>query len=905
MTQNQESQIGDYIIKRTLGKGTFSKVKLGIHKTTKEKVAIKILEKSKIKEKDDLERIIREMEILNKLNHPNIAKVYEICESDEYFFIIMEYCSGGELFNYIVRNHRLTEEESSYFFYQIINCLEYIHSKKIAHRDLKPENLLLDENNIIKIIDFGLSNFYYGKKLTTPCGSPCYASPEMISGNKYNGFLIDIWAIGITLFAMICGFLPFEDDDNEILFKKILECKLKFPFHVSKCAKDIIRKILVTDPNERIDIKDIKLHPFYLCGKDIFEEKFLVVGNDDRDDEDVIQDFFNKGNIRFKEFGLGFGFQEDNCENRSFVIDYDKIDVEKMIFDYRKKKMIKEEANNGNNFSVENGNKDNDEKKIKENEEKKNKEIEDIKIKEKEEIKNKHIEENKNEEIEEKKNKEKEEIKNKEKEKNIKENEEIKNKHIEEIKNEEIEEKKIKENEEIKNQEIEKSKNKENEKNKNKETETKKEENNDTITKHKINNENIIDNLNNNIINNTKPKRENLKTENSNKENIKTENIKNQNQKLRNKTGITNRKEYNFKNIRPTTKEKKRRNNKTPNNKQELKSPNMNLQINTNPIISPQITYRNSITPSITNRETTSRTTTNSNNNNLNNIIKNQKKDILFLNNLNTGLNSQINNNFNNENNNLNQVFNDYLNNGNLLMKKNNKFRNQKITIVNKKIKKPNQCKTVNTTINKENNSSLYNNNNINYNNLINFNNNIVKKKGKNTLRNDIDFGDINDLSGRNDYRVNNNIEYLQTETNTKTHRGKFNFFKFRITNDSPPKIPLINLNSSINNDNENQKNNNNNTNNNNKKKITINNNLLKNSPEKKLPSIMNNLDIKRNNKLDFLFSNRTHLKTEGNIEGSLINSNFISKIGESTKLRFNRPIKFHKMKKNDLYNVN
>ena len=163
--------LSEYETKETIGKGTFSKVKLGIHKATNEKVAIKILEKSKIKEKDDLQRIIREMQILNELNHPNIVKVYEICESDEYFFIIMEYCSGGELFNYIVRNHRLIEEESSYFFYQIINCLEYIHSKKIAHRDLKPENLLLDENNIIKIIDFGLSNYYSGKKLITPCGS--------------------------------------------------------------------------------------------------------------------------------------------------------------------------------------------------------------------------------------------------------------------------------------------------------------------------------------------------------------------------------------------------------------------------------------------------------------------------------------------------------------------------------------------------------------------------------------------------------------------------------------------------------------------------------------------------------------------------------------------------------------
>ena len=119
-SQKQETIIGDYIVKKTLGKGTFSKVKLGIHKVTNQKVAIKILEKSKIVEKDDLERIIREMDIIRQLNHPNIARVYEMCESDDFFFIMMEYCSGGELFNYIVKNQRLSEDETSYFFYQIL-----------------------------------------------------------------------------------------------------------------------------------------------------------------------------------------------------------------------------------------------------------------------------------------------------------------------------------------------------------------------------------------------------------------------------------------------------------------------------------------------------------------------------------------------------------------------------------------------------------------------------------------------------------------------------------------------------------------------------------------------------------------------------------------------------------------
>ena len=272
--------LGDYIIKQTIGKGTFSKVKLGINKTTNQKVAIKILEKCKIVEKDDLERIVREMSIITKLNHQNVIKVFEMYETSENFLIIMEYCEGGELFNYIVEHQRLSEEETAYFFYQLINGIEYIHSQKIVHRDLKPENLLLDSNNILKIIDFGLSNYYNGTYLSTPCGSPCYASPEMVGGNTYNGFYIDVWSTGIILFAMMCGYLPFEDPDNEVLFKKILECKLHYPSHLSPLAKDIMKKILVTDPEKRIKIEEIKQHKFYLKGKKLFNLKFKDENNE-------------------------------------------------------------------------------------------------------------------------------------------------------------------------------------------------------------------------------------------------------------------------------------------------------------------------------------------------------------------------------------------------------------------------------------------------------------------------------------------------------------------------------------------------------------------------------------------------------------------------------------------------
>ena len=301
----KEFQIGNYLIKNTLGQGTFGRVKLGIYLPTMEKMAIKILEKSKIHDKDDKIRINREFEMLTKFNHINVILVTEIFESYDSYYSVMEYCEGGELFNYIVKKRRLSEEESAFFYYQLINGLEYIHSLNMVHRDLKPENLLLTKEHILKIIDFGLSNYYKDKNklLSTPCGSPCYASPEMIAGKNYDGFKIDIWSTGIILYAMLCGFLPFEDNDNDQLFKKILECKLEFPKYVKGNSKDLIQKILVTNPKERITIKDIKQHPFYILGKHIFDNNFTIKE-------------FNRNNYNENE------------------IEYIQIDVDKNTIDY-------------------------------------------------------------------------------------------------------------------------------------------------------------------------------------------------------------------------------------------------------------------------------------------------------------------------------------------------------------------------------------------------------------------------------------------------------------------------------------------------------------------------------------------------------------------------------------------
>jgi 5'-AMP-activated protein kinase, catalytic alpha subunit len=163
--------------------------------------------------------VSREIEILKMIRHPYIIQLFEIIETPKQLFLIMEYVSGGELFDFIVKKQKLTEQESCKYFQQIICGVEYLHELGIVHRDLKPENLLLDYQNNLKLVDFGLSNTYkQGETLKTACGSPCYAAPEMIEGKSYLGSRVDIWSTGVILFAMVAGYLPFEDKDTGKLY---------------------------------------------------------------------------------------------------------------------------------------------------------------------------------------------------------------------------------------------------------------------------------------------------------------------------------------------------------------------------------------------------------------------------------------------------------------------------------------------------------------------------------------------------------------------------------------------------------------------------------------------------------------------------------------------------------------
>jgi 5'-AMP-activated protein kinase catalytic alpha subunit len=189
----------------------------------------------------------------------------------------MEYCPGGELFDYIVKHQRVKEKEACRFFQQIIAGVEYIHKLGVVHRDLKPENLLLDHSKNIKLVDFGLSNTYQpGELLKTACGSPCYAAPEMIAGHKYVGIKVDMWSCGIILYALICGYLPFEDPNTNQLYKKILSGEFKTPEFLSLEAKDLLKGILNTDPEKRFSIDQVRRHRWFNQHKQEIHKGILV-----------------------------------------------------------------------------------------------------------------------------------------------------------------------------------------------------------------------------------------------------------------------------------------------------------------------------------------------------------------------------------------------------------------------------------------------------------------------------------------------------------------------------------------------------------------------------------------------------------------------------------------------------
>uniref|UniRef100_A0A182K9G4 non-specific serine/threonine protein kinase n=1 Tax=Anopheles christyi TaxID=43041 RepID=A0A182K9G4_9DIPT len=292
-------RVGFYEIEKTIGKGNFAVVKLARHRITKNEVAIKIIDKSqldpgnlqkvyreveimkrldhphiiklyqvaiKIIDKSqldpgNLQKVYREVEIMKRLDHPHIIKLYQVMETQSMIYIVSEYASQGEIFDYIAKYGRLNERAARNKFWQILSAVEYCHNKGIVHRDLKAENLLLDSKMDIKIADFGFSNFYRkGELLATWCGSPPYAAPEVFEGKRYTGPEIDIWSLGVVLYVLVCGALPFDGSSLQSLRDRVLSGRFRIPFFMSSDCESLIRKMLVLDPSRRFSIDQIKRH---------------------------------------------------------------------------------------------------------------------------------------------------------------------------------------------------------------------------------------------------------------------------------------------------------------------------------------------------------------------------------------------------------------------------------------------------------------------------------------------------------------------------------------------------------------------------------------------------------------------------------------------------------------------
>ncbi|XP_078453140.1 serine/threonine-protein kinase BRSK2-like isoform X2 [Lampetra planeri] len=258
--------VGPYRLEKTLGKGQTGLVKLGVHCVTGRKVAIKIVNREKLSE-SVLMKVEREIAILKLIEHPHVLKLYDVYENKKYLYLVLEHVSGGELFDYLVKKGRLTPKEARKFLRQIISALDFCHSHSICHRDLKPENLLLDEKNNIRIADFGMASLQVGDNLLeTSCGSPHYACPEVIRGEKYDGRKADVWSCGVILFALLVGALPFDDDNLRQLLEKVKRGVFHMPHFIPPDCQNLLRGMIEVDTNKRLTLEQVQKHSWYLVG---------------------------------------------------------------------------------------------------------------------------------------------------------------------------------------------------------------------------------------------------------------------------------------------------------------------------------------------------------------------------------------------------------------------------------------------------------------------------------------------------------------------------------------------------------------------------------------------------------------------------------------------------------------
>uniref|UniRef100_A0A673IJS0 non-specific serine/threonine protein kinase n=1 Tax=Sinocyclocheilus rhinocerous TaxID=307959 RepID=A0A673IJS0_9TELE len=315
-TADEQPHIGCYRLMKTIGKGNFAKVKLAKHVLTDKEVRIAFT--------PQIKNLFREVRIMKVLNHPNIVKLFEVIETDKSLYLVMEYASGGEVFDYLVAHGRMKEKEARAKFRQIVSAVQYCHQKCIVHRDLKAENLLLDADMNIKIADFGFSNeFTLGNKLDTFCGSPPYAAPELFQGKKYDGPEVDVWSLGVILYTLVSGSLPFDGQNLKELRERVLRGKYRIPFYMSTDCENLLKKFLILNPTKRGSLEQI------------MKDRWMNVGYEDNELKPYIEPQPDYKDPKRTDIMLRMGYSLDEIQDALVKQKYNDVMATYLLLDYR------------------------------------------------------------------------------------------------------------------------------------------------------------------------------------------------------------------------------------------------------------------------------------------------------------------------------------------------------------------------------------------------------------------------------------------------------------------------------------------------------------------------------------------------------------------------------------------
>ncbi|XP_077320637.1 MAP/microtubule affinity-regulating kinase 3 isoform X5 [Lithobates pipiens] len=337
---DEQPHIGNYRLLKTIGKGNFAKVKLARHILTGREVAIKIIDKTQLNP-TSLQKLFREVRIMKILNHPNIVKLFEVIETEKTLYLIMEYASGGEVFDYLVAHGRMKEKEARSKFRQIVSAVQYCHQKHIVHRDLKAENLLLDADMNIKIADFGFSNeFTVGNKLDTFCGSPPYAAPELFQGKKYDGPEVDVWSLGVILYTLVSGSLPFDGQNLKELRERVLRGKYRIPFYMSTDCENLLKRFLVLNPTKRGTLEQI------------MKDRWINAGHEEDELKPFVEPELDISDQKRIDIMIGMGYSKEEIQESLSKMKYDEITATYLLLGRKSTELDASDSSSSSNLSL-------------------------------------------------------------------------------------------------------------------------------------------------------------------------------------------------------------------------------------------------------------------------------------------------------------------------------------------------------------------------------------------------------------------------------------------------------------------------------------------------------------------------------------------------------------------------